>query len=450
MARLKEHFIFDTRYKLIKKLGEGGFAEVWLAEDISTQLTLVLKVYLHTSKLDEYGAESFRKEFALVYNLNHPNLMKYTYFGICVGYPYLVMPYYDSGSAEDMIGNCSERTAWRFLRDVASGLACLHEQHPAIIHQDIKPANVLLDGRQYVITDFGISDNAMRRAIYGQNGDSHTQTGMGTVPYMAPERFEQNGQPLLAGDIWSLGASLYEILSGKLPFGNEGGKAQARGVELPPLSDTFSEELRSIIYQCMSREPVKRPFADDLYKFANAQLEKQAFTTSSIHNTSGGGIKHNIDVKRKSMGMLWTIVAFVVVLLGIGIGGWMVYSNHKEKQEQEAYENAMKEFHQGKSLYDLAVKNCQNQVGNFENAVNHLNVALQSESFMETEYGDSVRMINNLILDACVAEAKKNISGAYYDEGERAYVLSYLAVAEKINPENQDVVALKESITHLK
>ncbi len=195
MSRLQQDFLFDGRYRLRKKLGEGGFSEVWLVDDTSAKITLVLKVFLPSSQLDESGIEMFRQEFALVYNLNHPNLLKYTYYGVCVGHPYLVMPYYNSGSAEDLLGNCSERKAWQFLHDVSAGLACMHEHQPPIIHQDIKPANVLLDGNSYIITDFGISGKA--RSILGEGGEGQS-TVQGTRPYMPPEKFRRVAELTMA------------------------------------------------------------------------------------------------------------------------------------------------------------------------------------------------------------------------------------------------------------
>lgn len=442
MARLQEQFIFDHRYKLIKKLGEGGFAEVWLAEDTSTRVILVLKVYMPASKLDEYGIESFRKEYALVFGLNHPNLMQYTYFGICVGNPYLVMPYYDSGSAEDMIGNCSERNAWAFLKDVASGLACLHEQHPAIIHQDIKPANVLLDGRRYVITDFGISDNVAKHVLANDQGDSPTVVG--TVPYMAPERFSGSGQALIASDIWSLGASLYEMLSGKLPFGNEGGKAQQKGGKWDPLPDKYSDELRSVVYQCMSLRPSDRPFAEDLANYASQQFDQVRTSSINISQNHGRKSSRSFDKKKKSS----KLVLILVVALAVIAAGVFWYLNHQkkvEKEKQEAYEAALTEWEQGKVFYQEGMEIGENRIENFEKAYDRFDEACKSERFMES-YAGKVDTMKQDIFDCCMSFQKENYTNAFYENGERKLVLRYLELAQKIKPENQEVKLLIDSI----
>ena len=268
MARLQQGYLFDSRYRLLRKLGEGGYSEVWLAEDTQVRMELVLKIFLPSAQLDEASVDLFREEFKLVYNLNHPNLLKYSYFGVCVGYPYLVMPYYHDGSAEDLLGKCSEQLAWRFLHDVSSGLACLHEQRPSIIHQDIKPANVLLDGFHFVITDFGISAS-MTHMLEMIND---TQFVQGTRPYMPPEKFDKPPQLTIENDIWSLGASLYELLTGQFPFGNRGGESQMSGEYLKPLPVGYSREIQTVIHQCLSRNPKYRPTAKELEKISANKL----------------------------------------------------------------------------------------------------------------------------------------------------------------------------------
>jgi len=271
MALLQQDFLFDDRYRLLRKLGEGGYSEVWLVEDTKARITLVLKIFLPTAQLDDSAVEIFRKEFSLVYNINHPNLLKYSFFDICVGYPYLVMPYYSDGSAEELIGRCNESTAWRYLRDVAAGLACLHKHHPAIIHQDIKPANVLLDDSNFIITDFGISSSVHSLFMRTEEGEHSIQ---GTRAYMPPEKFLENPQLLVENDIWSLGASLYELLTGKLPFGGKGGQCQLEGMNIPSLPSSYSNDLQYVIRKCLSQNPWHRPSAKELSKYADKMLSE--------------------------------------------------------------------------------------------------------------------------------------------------------------------------------
>ena len=151
--------IFAYRYRLIRLIGRGGFAEVWLAEDAKTKLEVALKIYAPQGGMDDdEGVETFMQEFLLVFDLNHTNLLRPSYFDEYSRMPFLVLPFCAKGSCNKLIGKISEEEMWKLIRDISSGLVYLHEQIPPVIHQDIKPDNILVDGNgRYLITDFGIS-----------------------------------------------------------------------------------------------------------------------------------------------------------------------------------------------------------------------------------------------------------------------------------------------------
>ena len=160
MIQLRENVLFGehSRYRLIRLLGQGGYSEVWLAEDMQVGLNIALKVYAPGRGLDENGVSQFSQEFNVVFNLNHANLLRPTHYDVFERMPYLILPYCEHGSSSRFTGKIDEHMAWTFLRDVASGLTYLHAQEPPVIHQDIKPDNVLMDSSDsFVITDFGIS-----------------------------------------------------------------------------------------------------------------------------------------------------------------------------------------------------------------------------------------------------------------------------------------------------
>jgi len=264
MIQLEENGLFGDhkRYRLIRLLGSGGFSEVWLAEDLQTGITVALKVYAPGKGLDENGVTQFRKEFKMVFNLNHPNLLRPSHYDVYERMPYLIMPYCEQGSSVKLTGKMDERTAWQFLHDVASGLAYLNGQKTPVIHQDIKPHNVLIDNNStFVIADFGISSEARSTLRQSMKTDNH---GTGTMAYMAPERFGGIGEPIFASDIWSLGASLFEMITGELPFGEHGGLAQSRGAKIPRINGEWSDELNKMLYGCLQMETWKRPKAQNI------------------------------------------------------------------------------------------------------------------------------------------------------------------------------------------
>ena len=120
---------FDNRYRLIKKIGGGGFSEVWLAHDTNADMDVALKIYTPNGELDEEGKEDFKKEFARLCGLNHSNIIHAIGFGIHDDeLPYLAMSVCKNGSAKKLIGHYEEKELWTFIEQVALGLKYLHDQ----------------------------------------------------------------------------------------------------------------------------------------------------------------------------------------------------------------------------------------------------------------------------------------------------------------------------------
>lgn len=260
---LEENQIFDGRFRLIKQLGQGASAEVWFAEDCTANnLRVAVKIFttrhggMHTE-----GASDFQKEFTTVYNINHQNLLTPTNFAIHDGVPYLVLPYCENGSVSSMMGRCDEQDILRLLHDVSAGLDHLHRHN--VIHQDIKPDNIMLDDDlNHLVSDFGISTG----------NEKASETFGGTRAYMAPERF--SGESTAKGDIWSLGATAYEMLTGNAPFGDHGGLAQAQGEKVPAIDRAdISPALKSLIGSMLDFDPEKRPSADKVRRLTERVIE---------------------------------------------------------------------------------------------------------------------------------------------------------------------------------
>ena len=187
-------------------------------------------------------------------------------FSIFEGIPYLVLPYCQKGSSERLQGKITDADElWRYISDVSAGLAYLHAFNPTIVHHDIKPANILIDdNNNYAITDFGISSHR------GNNREGYDDTHSGTMAYMAPERFREDYESIPESDIWSFGATLYELITGKVPFGENGGADQLNtDVVCPAINANIPSDIKKLVYDCLSADVSKRPSAALINKAAS-------------------------------------------------------------------------------------------------------------------------------------------------------------------------------------
>ncbi len=310
---------FDGHYKLIRPLStSGGTADVWLALDLNTVndvesvgdlkgltdeqieeigLVVAIKVYRPQNALDIEGEQRFREEYMIVFNCHHTNLIHPTHFSIFHEVPYLVLPYCKKGSAERRMGQISDPDElWKFVGDVSSGMAYLHALTPPIIHQDIKPGNVLIDDNDnYSITDFGIS------AKSGSSGRDtfEDEERSGTMAYMAPERYREDAQPTPAGDVWAMGAMLYEMITGKVPFGEEGGWAQVQDpTVMPEMPADIPVDVQRLITACMDSDPEKRPTAEYVSRAAAA---------------------HQYPLKPKKTGLIIGLSVLAALIIGVAL-----------------------------------------------------------------------------------------------------------------------------------
>lgn len=275
MVEIRQGEEINGRYVLKESIGRGTFGQVWLAHDRAKDEDVAIKFYV---ALDNKGREEFIQEYRIAAGLEHPNLLVTKDFGVWQDHPWLTMRFCDSGSAGDIVGKLrptlkDELTIWRFIHDVAAGLAYLHHVKPEpIVHQDIKPDNVLIasDGT-FLITDFGIS----KRIRNTMSKQSTRALKAGAPAYMGPERFSDNPEPVLASDVWSLGVSIYELAEGELPFSGMGGMMMNKGVEIPMLSSGWSENLNDIMRWCLEKETWDRARADQVAEIAKAVLDFQ-------------------------------------------------------------------------------------------------------------------------------------------------------------------------------
>lgn len=331
---MTENEILNNRYQLMNPIGRGSFGEVWMANDLRLDITVAVKVY---AALDGKGITEFRDEFKNVYKLHHPNLLRPDYFDTVGDNPYLVMPYCPR-SADDLVGGITEHELWRFIRDVASGLAYLHEND--VIHRDIKPENILQDEQgDYVISDFGLSTkmrSTLRQASMRQN-DGFS----GTIAYMAPELFTSKPTAVKATDVWALGVTIYEMATGELPFCGQGGCMLNAGAEIPELDSTkWSSRLNEVMRRCLAKDTWDRPTAKDLAEYSNLIMNGDKRRWSQWKGADNPKPEHKTRMSHFSIvGMvlasLFTVVSclFIFELLFNNKNATSVNSEHAESIE---------------------------------------------------------------------------------------------------------------------
>lgn len=265
--KFKNGDVFHERYTLERLIGVGGFADVWKATDNKTNTVVALKIY---TNLDEDGINDLSEEYTRMQSLNHTNILKAEHFDSWGNIPYLVMKFCDGGSLDKRIGKMTAEELTDAVKQITSGLEYLHNS--GIVHQDIKPANILIDKSSgktiYVLSDFGISSKTKTRLSHSVNLKNQG-TSM-TEAYAPPEKFSSkkaDRKPDRKGDIFSFGISIYELATGSMPFDelSTGRQLQYEGAEVD-FSEIQDEKLRRITELCMQADKEDRPSASELGK----------------------------------------------------------------------------------------------------------------------------------------------------------------------------------------
>lgn len=309
--KFKSGDVFNERYTLEKLIGVGGFADVWKAIDNSTKTVVALKIY---TNLDNDGIKDLSDEYTRMSSLNHTNILRADHFDSDGNIPYLVMKFCGGGSLDKKVGKLDDEEIMRVIRDMAEGLKYLHQSK--IVHQDIKPANILIDEQggvtTYVLSDFGISSKTKTRLSHSVNLKNQG-TSM-TEAYAPPEKFsskKEDRRPDRKGDIFSFGISLYELVTGGMPFDDlSTGRQLQYGDAEVDFSDIKNEKLKRIIALCMQPDKEDRPSAAELVDMIkNEGLPKEA------KRVTGHG-KHTVRVSdngSSSLNWLWGVIACVLV-----------------------------------------------------------------------------------------------------------------------------------------
>ncbi len=252
------------KYRLLSGIGNGGFGVVHLAEDLVLGRNVAVKVLPAHLVSDAKSLKRFRGEAKLVAKLQHPNIVRIHSFEVVDGVPLIEMEYIEGGSLADRLQRevVTPTEVVRWARDVAFALEHCHAL--GMIHRDVKPSNILINrfGRAQ-LADFGISSLLAASEESGIDA-SQTQSFRGTPHYAAPEAWD-GGTPTPAWDVYSLGAVMYEALTGAPPHGDVGQLALARKIatERVPLihkvNAAISPEASALVAEMLEPRPENRP-----------------------------------------------------------------------------------------------------------------------------------------------------------------------------------------------
>jgi serine/threonine-protein kinase len=354
--------IFAGRYRLERKLGSGGMADVWLAEDQELGRRVAVKILHERYASDEQFVERFRREATHAAGLSHPNIVSIYDRGEADGCYFIVMEYVEGRTLKELIvtrGPCPIPIGISYTRQVLAALRYAHRN--GIIHRDIKPHNVIVDREGRVkVADFGI-------ARAGASQITEAGSIVGTAQYLSPE--QARGAPVdESSDLYSTGIVLYELLTGTVPFTGETPveiamkhlsqapeAASAKRSEIP-------RDLDLVVLRSLAKEPADRyrtaqEMDRDLELVARGDEVGEETAEAATVVLKGGG-KHtateaeitaatglarrppgtderyrayDAPVARRRSWWPWLLVLLLAV--GLAIGGYFLYENVRDQIE---------------------------------------------------------------------------------------------------------------------
>jgi eukaryotic-like serine/threonine-protein kinase len=246
----------DDRYRLLRRIGSGGMADVWLAEDSHLQRSVALKILHRRFAQDREFVERFRREAEAAAGLSHPNVVAVFDRGDVEGTYYIAMQLLEGRSLKELIdrGLTPEQSV-ALIRQVLEAAGFAHRH--GVVHRDLKPQNVLVDDEgKATVTDFGI-------ARAGASEITQAGSVMGTPHYLSPEQAQ--GQAVTAvSDLYSIGVILYEALAGRVPFEADSAVAIAmKQVSHTPqrpssIAPAVSPALDAVVMRALEKDPGQR------------------------------------------------------------------------------------------------------------------------------------------------------------------------------------------------
>ena len=314
--------LLGDRYALEGELGGGGMARVFVATERALDRRVVIKL-LRPDLAAGLSVDRFKREIAFAARLQHANIVPLLSAGEADGLPYYTMPFVEGRSLRARLeqdGEMDMSEVVAVLRDVARALAYAHAH--GVVHRDIKPDNVLIAGGAAVVTDFGIAKalSAARTTIGGPKAHgSHatlTQVGttLGTPAYMAPEQAAGDSDVDEHADVYALGCTAYELLTGRPPFraGSTPRLLAAHVFEQPvPVTDVRPAvplPLAATVMRCLEKDPAARPSAADVARSLDAGVPTGS-TPASVDTTPLPAVAADGSARRRRLALLGGLLA---------------------------------------------------------------------------------------------------------------------------------------------
>ena len=256
VAEVSEGSVVDGRYRVLQRIGSGGMADVWLADDTHLQRRVALKVLHSRFAQDREFVERFRREAEAAAGLQHPNVVAVFDRGEFEGTYYIAMQYLEGRTLKQLIdAGLTPEQAVGLIRQVLEAARFAHRH--GIVHRDLKPQNVIVDAEgKAIVTDFGIARAGVSEI---------TQAGsvMGTPHYLSPEQ-AQGMDVTAVSDLYSIGVMLYEALTGRVPFEADSAVAVAmKQVSQMPqrpssINPQVSPALDAVVMRALEKDPGQR------------------------------------------------------------------------------------------------------------------------------------------------------------------------------------------------
>src|SRR5688500_6316465 len=319
----------EGRYSIIREIGAGGMATVYLAEDVRHRRKVAIKA-LHPELTAVLGPERFLNEIELTANLQHPHILPLFDSGAADTLLFYVMPYVQGETLRTRLTREQQlpiAEAVRIASDVADALEYAHKH--GVVHRDIKPENILLHDGRPLVADFGIA-----LAVQQAGGSRMTQTGMslGTPQYMAPEQAMGDKSVDHRADIYALGAVTYEMLTGEAPFTGPNSQAVVAKILTTDPSSLVAKRrsvpahVNAAVLTALEKLPADRfasagQFADALAGRGSVLADSRAATTATASARLTGSTWRTAFTAAAAVAVVATAVAAWALTRSTGSDG---------------------------------------------------------------------------------------------------------------------------------